>query len=586
VAGDFEWEWFRIQFKAWLFAELARLVIVGKEEEAAQDRATSESSPGSPAVSKGAKAKKEGGRLVGRQIFYEMSQAATKGLNMRKCAEGTEGLSDDAKQKMWCRMKCCRKLHEFRDGGRLGWIDGMQPGQKKGKIGSFRASAIASEEHTYNKVVAHEATIFDGIMSVHVSDQDHFGDLDHLYALCQQKFATTFTREARRVFLSFCPCCSARPHNIKRQAGISPMADFRFNRRVQMDVVDMQKCHKEVPQCHKELDGNHPEKAAWKQAHEEHGRLLKALNLTTKNQTGFSLLPRCMVTIFDHASKLRRFFAVHTKTPAVLGQLLCDYAAAHGGFEFLHTDNGSDVLNKAGHDPKEAGARMGTTAWENCREILKLRMMLPHVKAMQGAPCHSQSQGGVENPNKYGQRRLCQWMKQHKTLHWWMGLKHLNYQAFVSDVNASTKMTPHKYLFGRKPPVTTGLANTRLHNDLLDSFLAESVAVGFLMLGGPVPLLERFWEAQPERVPMGLFGDNSQGSLRALHDKHPEMFPNVAGPASLENCMGTLMEHRNDADAKLIAIALEQDREIKRLRKAVEELPRQQADGLRRSSQS
>jgi hypothetical protein len=260
----------------------------------------------------------------------------------------------------------------------------------------------------------------------------------------------------------------------------------------------------------------------------------------------------------------------------------------------LHTDNGSDVLNTAGYDPKEVGPEWGMTAWENYREILKdaevnqvltkLRMMLPHVKAMQGAPYHSQSQGGVENSNKYGQKRLCQWMKQHKTLHWWMGLKHLNYQALVSDVNASTKMTPYEFLFGRKPPVT-GLANIRLHNDLLDSFLAESVAVGFLMLGGPAPLLERFWEARPERVPMELFGDNSQGSLRALYDKHPGMFPNVSDPASLEHYMRTLTEHRNDADVKLIAINLEQDREIKRLRKAVEELSHQQADGLQRSSQ-
>jgi hypothetical protein len=150
------------------------------------------------------------------------------------------------------------------------------------------------------------------------------------------------------------------------------------------------------------------------------------------------------------------------------------------------------VLNTAGYDPKEVGFEWGTTAWENYREILKdaevnqvltkLRMMLPHVKAMQGAPYHSQSQGGVENSNKYGQKRLCQWIKQHKTLHWWMGLKHLNYQALVCDVNASTQMTPCEYLFGRKPPVT-GLANTRLHNDLLDSFLAESVAVGFHVRG-------------------------------------------------------------------------------------------------------
>ena len=67
---------------------------------------------------------------------------------------------------------------------------------------------------------------------------------------------------------------------------------------------------------------------------------------------------------------------------------------------------------------------------------------------------------------------------------------------------------------------------------------------------------------------MELFGDNSQGGLRALCDKHPEMFPNVADPASLENYMQTLTGHRNDADVKLIAINLEQDREIKRLRKA------------------
>jgi hypothetical protein len=448
--------------------------------------------------------KKKSCRLVSLSRFLEMSQAAEKKgteyvVNIRACTENMEGLSATERKRMQYRMKAYRDKHKVHDGGRLGWKDGKDPKQKQAKGGTLRTEATVLGDHTDNKVVMHEGTMFDDIFSVHVDQEDHFGDVERLYSLCQGRYATTVTREAVKAFLSFCPCCSTTPHKIQRRAGIRPMCEYRFNRRVQMDVVDMQKYHKEISQYHKELVGvEHPEKEEWKQAHLDYERWKKAMGLTTENQTGFSLLPRYMVTIFDHASKLRRFYAAHTKTPAVLGKILCNYAAAYGGFDFLHTDNGSDVLNTAGYDPKEVGTEWGTTSWAQYREDLKdaevnqvlsqLRMMLPHVRAMQGAPYHSQSQGGVENSNKYGQKRLCKWMKQHRTLHWWMGLDHLNYQALVSDVNASTKMTPCEFLFGRKPPVT-GLANIRLHKDLLAKFVTESVAVGYLMLGGPEPLL-------------------------------------------------------------------------------------------------
>jgi hypothetical protein len=56
-------------------------------------------------------------------------------------------------------------------------------------------------------------------------------------------------------------------------------------------------------------------------------------------------------------------------------------------------------------------------------------------------------------------------------------------------------------------------------------------------------------------------------------------------PASLENYMKTLTQHHNDADETLIAIVLEQDLELKRLRKASEELRHQHADALHRLSQ-
>jgi hypothetical protein len=85
---------------------------------------------------------------------------------------------------------------------------------------------------------------------------------------------------------------------------------------------------------------------------------------------------------------------------------------------------------------------------------------------------------------------------------------------------------------------------------------------------------------------MELFGNNSEGGLRALYDEDPTLFPNVTDPTSLDNYMKTLTQHRTDADESLIKIALEQDREIIRLRKEVEDLSHQLAVAVHRLSRS
>jgi hypothetical protein len=188
--------------------------------------------------------------------------------------------------------------------------------------------------------------------------------------------------------------------------------------------------------------------------------------------------------------------------------------------------------------------------------LVAVRQQLPYVIAIQGSPYHSESQGGVENSNKVAQERLGFWMKTHNTLHWYLGLNHLNYCALVEDVNRATKMTPYEFMWGRPPP-QTGLVNMRLHSKIFETWFCESLAVGFLMHGGPAPLLQAFWDDQPGAAPLEMFGDDARHRLRVAHSRHPDWFPEDTDPATLDRYLDTISNPNEAANRRLVAQLLE-----------------------------
>ena len=265
--------------------------------------------------------------------------------------------------------------------GRIGWHPHKAPAQKRQPLRN-QGAVVVPVVPSGTAVVSHHSSLFDDILAVHVNMLGHDDSHDKLYQLCKLRHGNTITKAACRAFRTFCPVCGTRAHNVQRRAGGGFMVHYRYNRRLQMDVVDMQGHHDSLVNHHMSLPDDHPEKKQWAEAHAAYARVVEAEGLQMNNATHSHLMPRYMVTLIDHASKLRRYYAVATKKPSVLSNILCHYASTYGGFDFLHTDNGSDVRSTAGHCTRAVG-KNGLSGWDDYREGINeadLNQVLTHVR--------------------------------------------------------------------------------------------------------------------------------------------------------------------------------------------------------------
>ena len=188
-------------------------------------------------------------------------------------------------------------------------------------------------------------------------------------------------------------------------------------RRIQLDCIDYQTEHRHLMTRLALLHPEDPERQAWDFDEASYQEFLKSHDKEEKETNGYSIVPRYIVTIGDHFSKLRRYFPVHSKRPAVIARCLADWVSMHGPFDVLHADNGTDVMNVAGFDPnlysrettndeKYKQYRISFTDLQRKSIIDHVRWMIPGILCVHGLPHHSESQGFVENCNKFARKYL------------------------------------------------------------------------------------------------------------------------------------------------------------------------------------
>ncbi|MGH3055909.1 MAG: hypothetical protein ACRDL7_13125, partial [Gaiellaceae bacterium] len=160
-----------------------------------------------------------------------------------------------------------------------------------------------------------------------------------------------------------------------------------------------------------------------------------------------------------------------------------------------HTDNGREFISVA-YDPKFEGPRYVKWTKEEKNEIItKMHQFIPGAAMVHGRARHSESQGFIENRNKFIINFLSKFCLKNSTAYYWLGLPCMNYHINAS-VNSGNGLSPFEYLFGVKP--TLGLASLPIADDLRRKIRTEEELNRALDIP-PEAMLEYFNQA-PETI--------------------------------------------------------------------------------------
>ena len=370
-------------------------------------------------------------------------------------------------------------------------------------------------DHSNSTVIVTYKQLFDALFNIHHGVEHLFCDPLALHQETKRLFGCSVTYFACHMFLMECPHCLTESNCPGVRAGGNPIVEMKPMRRIQLDCIDYQTEHRHLMTRLALLDPEDPERQAWDFDEASYQEFLKSHDKGEKDTNGYSIVPRYIVTIGDHFSKLRRYFPVHSKRPAVIARCLSDWVSMYGPFDVLHADNGTDVMNVAGFDPnlysrettnddKYKQYRISFTDLQKKSIIDHVRWMIPGILCVHGLPYHSESQGFIENCNKFARKYLRKYMQDFGILYWWTGMANLNYRALTAS-NRATGMSPYEVMWGVKPQEIGGLAYLQMTHPLVKSFWCESLIVNYLMRGGSPGLLEAMYEQRPGCDPLNIF---------------------------------------------------------------------------------
>ena len=387
----------------------------------------------------------------------------------------------------------------------------MRRPQRLGKMAALEAGAVGGD---FTNLVVYE-NVFEALFELHHGVEHQYCFPKALHEASMPLYGPAITFEACEAFIKNCPHCKLTSKSYGIRAGGNPIIEMAPFRRIQLDCIDYQSEHADFVARLQRLSPDDPERQAWHQDDASYKNFLQRHSLRADEDDELSIVPRYIVTIGDHFSKLRRYFAVASKRPPQIAQCLVLWVSMYGPFDVLHADNGTDVMRVGGFDPKLQTKDLSLdekcaeyrVQFSSCQQksiIDHVRYMIPGILCVHGLPCHSESQGFIENCNKFARSHLREYMATFETSNWWSALPNLNYVALTRK-NAAIGMSPFECLFATKPRTVGGLAQLRMTDKLVKSFWCEGLIVNYLMHGGSPGLLEDMYRDRPGCNPLNMF---------------------------------------------------------------------------------
>jgi hypothetical protein len=140
----------------------------------------------------------------------------------------------------------------------------------------------------------------------------------------------------------------------------------------------------------------------------------------------------------------------------------------------LQPDNGNE-FNTVAMTRKQVGEfcgkLVGLTDLELSEIIIEVRQLWPKCQMVRRSPCHSPSNGGVEQVNRTMEEKLHAWMKDCKSRQWMIGC-HLMIWQYNTQNHRTISDIPYCLVFGQLPCI--GISALPLNASVLTQLAMEA----------------------------------------------------------------------------------------------------------------